>query len=71
MLPFTWNFGIGRKKVGMCVIDEKKNYHAQMNKINFRWVLKTRIKEELIPPWMLKKKFSKAKWWKKRKIVFY
>jgi len=38
-------------------------------KLTLDEVLKTRIKEELIPHWMLKSKFDKAKW-KKRKIVF-
>jgi len=38
-------------------------------KLTLDEVLKTRIKEELIPHWMLKNKFNKAKW-KKRKIVF-
>jgi hypothetical protein len=39
----------------MYVIDEMENYHAQMIKLTLDEVLKTRIKEELIPHWMLKK----------------
>jgi len=41
----------------------------KLMKLTLDDVLKTKIKEELIPSWMLKKiKISKAKW-KKRKIV--
>jgi hypothetical protein len=53
------------------MIDEMKNYNAQMNKINLRWGYENKNKRriDLFLNVKNKIKFGKAKW-EKRKIVF-